>query len=184
MKVSIQNIIGLMGLCILLSCTDLDPKLYSELTPETKFTSADANLGALLQNYTNLDRYVNDAIWPMQELTSATSVAAAKFGPWDDGGVWARLHRHEWQSTFFVFNNAWGMGFSGIAGCNRTIDELTIRGGQEVAIAEMRALRAVFYWLMIDLFGDVPLETSFVNGKPNPSRVPHEHRFTNSSWMN
>ena len=48
MKVSIQNIIGLMGLCILLSCTDLDPKLYSELTPETKFTSADANLGALI----------------------------------------------------------------------------------------------------------------------------------------
>ena len=171
MKLSIQNIIGLMGLLILLSCTDLDPKLYSELTPDTKFTSTDANLGALLQNYTNLDRYVNDAIWPMQELTSATSVAAAKFGPWDDGGVWARLHRHEWQSTFFVFNNAWGMGFSGIAGCNRTIDELTIRGGQEAGIAEMRALRAVFYWLMIDLFGDVPLETSFVNGKPNPSRV-------------
>jgi starch-binding outer membrane protein, SusD/RagB family len=178
MKVKFQNIIGLMGLCLLLSCTDLDPKLYSELTPETKFTSTDANLGGLLQNYTNLDRYVNDAIWPMQELTSATSVAAAKFGPWDDGGVWARLHRHEFQSTFFVFNNAWDMGFAGIAGCNRTIDELTILGGQEAAIAEMRALRAVFYWLMIDLFGDVPLETSFVNGKPNPSRVARTQVYT------
>ena len=56
------------------------------------------------------------------------------------------------------------MGFAGIAGCNRTIDEIKFEGGQEEAIAEMRALRATFYWLMIDLFGDVPLETSFVNG--------------------
>ena len=172
MKFNIQNCTLLISTCLLLSCTDLDPKLYSELTPDTKFTSDDAALGALLQNYGNLDRYVNDAIWPMQELTSATSVAPAKFGPWDDGGVWAQLHRHQWQSTFFVFNNAWGMGFSGIAGCNRTIDQLTIIGDQEAAIAEMRALRAVFYWLMIDLFGDVPLETSFVDGKPNPSRAP------------
>src|SRR3989337_965644 len=108
----------------------------------------------------------------MQELTSATSVAPAKFGPWDDGGVWAQLHRHQWQSTFFVFNNAWDMGFSGVAGCNRTIDQLAILDEQEANIAEMRALRAVFYWLMIDLFGDVPLETSFVDGKPHPSRAP------------
>lgn len=171
MKFNIQNYTLLIGTCFLLSCTDLDPKLYSELTPETKFTSEDASLGTLLQNYGNLDRYVNDAIWPMQELTSATSVAPAKFGPWDDGGVWAQLHRHQWQSTFFVFNNAWDMGFSGVAGCNRTIDQLTIIGGEEAAIAEIRGLRAVFYWLMIDLFGDVPLETSFVNGKPNPSRT-------------
>lgn len=172
MKFNIRIYTLWIGICFLVSCTELEPKLYSELTPDTKFTSDDASLGALLQNYTNLDRYVNDAIWPMQELTSETSVAPAKFGPWDDGGVWARLHRHEWQSTFFVFNNAWDMGFAGIAGCNRTIDELTVREGQDEAIAEMRALRTVFYWLMIDLFGDVPLEKSFVNGKPNPSRVP------------
>lgn len=176
MKLTIQKYIAIAGAACFLGCTDLDPKLYSELTPETKFTTNDAALGALLQNYTNLDRYMNDAIWPMQELTSATSVAPAKFGPWDDGGVWARLHRHEWQSTFFVFNNAWDMGFAGIAGCNRTIDQLNATTGEvegkENAVAEMRALRAVFYWLMIDLFGDVPLEESFVNGQPNPSRTP------------
>lgn len=168
---NIKNSILLLIAGLGLSCTDLDPKLYSELTPETKFTSPDATLGALLQNYTNLDRYMNDAIWPMQELSAETSVAAAKFGPWDDGGVWARLHQHEWQSTFFVFNNAWDMGFAGIAACNRTIDELSALEGQEVAIAEMRALRGLFYWLMIDLFGDVPLEDSFVNGEPNPVRT-------------
>ncbi len=154
-----------------LSCTDLEPKLYSQLTPGTKFTSNDATLGGILQNYTNLDRYMNDGIWPCQELSAETSVAAAKFGPWDDGGVWARLHRHTWESTFFVFNNAWDMGFKGVAGTNRTIDELTVLNGDVAQIAEMRALRAVFYWLMIDLFGDVPLETSFLAGTPNPVRV-------------
>ncbi|PPK87742.1 putative outer membrane starch-binding protein [Neolewinella xylanilytica] len=157
---------------LLVSCTDLEPEIYSDLTPETQFTSDDAVLGALLQNYTNLNLYVNDAIWPSQELSTETSAAPAKFGPWDDGGVWARLHRHEWESTFFVFNNSWNLGFSGIAACNRTIDELSELGGSEEAIIEMRSLRALYYWLMIDLFGDVPLETSFLQGTPNPERAP------------
>ncbi len=170
---------SLLSFVLLLAsaCTDLDPELYSDLTPETEFTSADASLGGILQNYTNLDAYVNDAIWPCQELSTETSAAPAKFGPWDDGGVWARLHRHEWETTFFVFNRAWEMGFSGIAGCNRTIDELSVLSGQEAGIAEMKALRAVFYWLMIDLFGDVPLEESFVNGTPNPERTPRAEVF-------
>lgn len=156
---------------VLFACTDLDPKVYTDLTPQTRFTSGDAALGSLLKNYTFLDAYVNDAVWPMQELSTETSAAPAKFGPWDDGGVWARLHRHEWESTFFVFDRTWQLGFSGIANCNQTIDGLAALGGQDAAIAEMRALRALFYWLMIDLFGDVPLEDSFVNGVENPSKV-------------
>lgn len=173
MKFNIQKYLAaVVGACVLLSCTDLEPTLYSELTPATKYTTNDASLGVLLQNYTNLDRYTNDAIWPMQELSSETSVAPAKFGPWDDGGVWAQLHRHQWQPTFFVFNNAWQMGFTGIASCNLNIEALSSLDGQEPAVAELRALRAVFYWLMIDLFGDVPLETSFANGVQNPTRAP------------
>lgn len=173
MKFNIQKLlIVAVGACGLLSCTDLEPTLYSELTPATKYTSKDASLGILLQNYTNLDRYTNDAVWPIQEMSSVTSVAPAKFGPWDDGGVWAQLHRHQWQPTFFAFDNAWSVGFSGIASCNQSIEGLNALDGQEAAVAEMRALRALFYWLMVDLFGDVPIETSFSNGIENPTRKP------------
>src|SRR6478752_2139646 len=146
MKLDIQKLYIAFGACVLLGCTDLDPKLYSELTPETKYTTTDAALGILLQNYEYLNMYTNDAVWPMQEMSSETSAAPAKFGPWDDGGVWASLHRHQWQPTFFVFNNAWVMGFSGIASCNLNIETLAALDGQEAAVAEMRALRAVFYW--------------------------------------
>lgn len=176
MKSKIQHYI-IIGASLLVSCTDLDPKLYSELTPETQYTSDDVTLGSVLQNYRSMFQYGSEVNWPLQELSSATSVAAAKFGPWDDGGVWARLHRHEWQSSWGQINAAWSMGFSGIAGCNRTIDELTIRGGEEAAIMELRALRAMYYWIMIDFFGDVPLETSFLNGQPNPSRRPRAEVF-------
>ena len=171
MKFNIQHY-AFIGASLLVSCTDLEPKLYSELTPTTVYTTDDVALGALLQNYRSLGQYGSEVNWPLQELSSETSVAAAKFGPWDDGGVWARLHRHEWQSSWGQINAAWSMGFSGIAGCNRTIDELTARGGAEAAIIELRALRALYYWIMIDFFGDVPLETSFVNGQANPSRKP------------
>ena len=168
----LKSYISLTIAGLALSCTDLEPTLYNELTPDSKFTTSDASLGSLLQNYTLLDPYVNDAVWPMQELSTETSAAPAKFGPWDDGGVWARLHRHEWESTFFVFDRAWQLGFSGVARCNQTIDELSGLEGTEAAIAEIRALRALYYWLMMDLFGDVPLEDSFVNGVENPTKVP------------
>ncbi len=171
MKFNIPKLYIVVGVCVLMSCTDLEPKLYSELVPTTKFTNPDdAALGILLQNYSNLDGYAG-SVWQMQELTSETSAAPAKFGPWDDGGVWARLHRHEWQTTYGTFDGAWGVGFSGIASCNLNIEQLKVLG-QEEGVAELRALRAVYYWLMIDLFGDVPLEVSFATGVQNPSRQP------------
>ncbi|MEK6478985.1 RagB/SusD family nutrient uptake outer membrane protein [Catalinimonas sp. 4WD22] len=172
---------GLMCMTIMLglSCTDLDTELYSELTPDDFFQTDDQFVAALGTAYTSLYAYAGDP-WSVQELSTATSAAPAKFGPWDDGGIWARLHRHEWEITFGAFNASWNMGFGGISTCNRLIEQLQDLAPPEQAerfVAELRALRAYYYFLMIDMFGDVPFITSFSDAEPNPTRTARAEVF-------
>ncbi|MBO0323735.1 RagB/SusD family nutrient uptake outer membrane protein [Muricauda sp. CAU 1633] len=156
------------------SCTDLETTLYSELTPDTEYTTENTQIAAILTAYAPLaGSYGNNGYFEVQELSTETSAAPAKFGPWDDGGIWARLHRHEWENNAWFINNTWNMCFSGIATCNRLIEEFeaTLEDPTE-AVNELRALRAFYYFTAMDLWGDVPLVTSFAEAEASPSRTP------------
>lgn len=180
MKNIIRRNLPLMLILILsFSCSDLDTELYSELTPDDFFQTEDQFVAALGTAYTSLYTYSGDP-WSAQELSTETSAAPAKFGPWDDGGIWARLHRHEWEVTLFLFDVSWNMGFGGISTCNRLIEQLRELAPPEQAeqfVSELRALRAYYYFLMIDMFGDVPLITSFSGAEANPPRTARAEVF-------
>ncbi len=167
------RIIVLVLISVSYSCTDLDPEVYSQLTPETQYTTPNVILASILTAYAPLkNSYGNNGYFEIQELSTETSAAPAKFGPWDDGGIWARLHRHEWENNAWFIDNTWNMCFSGIASCNRLIEEFESQTGDvEAAIIELRALRAFYYFTAMDLWGDVPLVTSFNNAESNPSRT-------------
>ena len=174
-KSSVMSILAF--LC--LSCTDLDSNLYSELTPNNFFKNDNQFVAALGTAYTPLYAYAGDP-WTIQELSSETSVAPAKFGPWDDGGVWAALHKHQFSPNFGSFNASWNMGFGGISTCNRLIEQLTALAPPDKSpafVAELRALRAFYYFMMIDMFGDAPLITSFSTAETNPARKPRAEVF-------
>ena len=174
MKNTIKLKITLAVLAVSVSCTDLDTTLYSDLTPDTNYTTTDNQLAAILTAYAPLkDFYGNNGYWEIQELSTETSAAPAKFGPWDDGGIWARLHRHEWENNAWFINNAWNMCFSGVSSCNRIIEEFEATSGDVTdAVNELRALRAFYLFTAMDLWGDVPLVTSFSEADVNPSRTP------------
>ncbi|HSQ83293.1 MAG TPA: RagB/SusD family nutrient uptake outer membrane protein, partial [Desulfobacterales bacterium] len=173
MKNTIKLKITLAVLAVSVSCTDLDTTLYSDLTPDTNYTTTDNQLAAILTAYAPLkDFYGNNGYWEIQELSTETSAAPAKFGPWDDGGIWARLHRHEWENNAWFINNAWNMCFSGVSSCNRIIEEFEATSGDVTdAVNELRALRAFYLFTAMDLWGDVPLVTSFSEAEINPSRT-------------
>ncbi|MCB0631577.1 MAG: RagB/SusD family nutrient uptake outer membrane protein [Saprospiraceae bacterium] len=164
----------LLVLALPQSCTDLDTTLYSDLTPDTEYTTTDNLLAALLAAYAPLkNSYGNNGLFEIQELSTETSAAPAKFGPWDDGGIWARLHRHEWENNAWFINNAWNMCFGGISTCNRLIEEFEATSGDvTAAVNELRAVRALYFFTAMDLWGDVPLVTSFVSAETNPARTP------------
>ncbi|TLP72742.1 RagB/SusD family nutrient uptake outer membrane protein [Maribacter sp. ACAM166] len=169
---------SILGLMLITSCTDLETEIYSDLTPLTEYTTTDTQLAAILTAYEPLKQGYAGSYFNLQELSTETSAAPAKFGPWDDGGLWARLHRHEWENNSGDINGAWNFCFSGVSTCNRLIEEFQVSAADsEAAVIELRAIRALYFYIAMDMFGDVPLVTTFATAEASPSRTPKQEVF-------
>jgi starch-binding outer membrane protein, SusD/RagB family len=158
------------------SCTKLDEKLYSEVTPSNFFQSDAEFVSALGAAYTQLGGYASGDVNNLQEVTTDEMVVPTRGSDWDDGGNWRRLHLHSWKFEDNAVSSAWDFCFSGVNTANRLVYQFTTLAAsgqvaQSVAdayIAELTTLRGFFYWQLVDLYGNVPLVTDFANAEATP----------------
>ncbi len=163
-------VVGLMFIAP--ACTDLSEELYSEVTADNFFQTEEEFIAALGQAYSSLSDLGGHAnVWSSSELASDELVVTTKGGDWYDGGVLIQLHRHEFATDNGFFNNAWNTIYGGIGTTNRLIfqfEELKAGGNQDADafIAELRAVRALWYYWALDAFGNVPLSIDFTDESP------------------
>lgn len=145
------------------ACTDLDEELFNQVTPDTFFETDAQVASALGAAYTNLSQLGNNnTLMPMQGITADELVVPTRGTDWDDGGNWRRLHLHEYVDTDDRIIATWNFCFGGINTCNRLIFQFESLGGdQTAAISELRALRAMYYYWLLDMYGNVPIVTRF-----------------------
>jgi hypothetical protein len=145
------------------SCTNLDEEVYSDLTGDTFFDTEENLLRAFGTSYTILYQYGAQYSMPSLDVSTDLFAVPTRGGDWLDGGRWQRLHRHEWTTNEIYVDNMWGFIFNGVNICNQLIFQFELSGGDlaDNAIAELRALRAFYYWWGVDLFGNIPIETEF-----------------------
>ena len=145
------------------SCdNNLDEVVYSELTEESfTYTNAYQAMGIAYANMRGLIFHQN--YYMVQETSADAIVMPANASGWDDGGIYRRLHEHTWNSESMQMNNMWNTLYTGVINTNRIIDQLETGTlppptgiSPESLVAEARTIRAFFYWLLIDNFGDVP----------------------------
>ena len=173
-------LIGLLITVFNQSCTNLDEELYSEVTPEDYFKSEEQFVTALASAYTAMGGYATGDAYSLAEMGSDEMAVPTKGADWDDGGEWRRLTLHAWTFEDSPIRNAWNFGFGGVTTCNRLIfqfQELGDQGAVEPAIAdgfiaELKVLRAFYYWWLIDNYGNVPLVTDFASGEAQPPTTP------------
>ncbi len=155
------------------SCTDLDEELYSTVTFDNFFKSDEEFISALGAAYSSLIGLMgsHNATWSIQEVSSDELMIPQRGGDWFDGGQWLRMFRHEYLPSEESFNNSWGQLFGGVAACNRLIEQFSaIQSDRAKAfVSELRCVRALFYYLLLDLFGNVPIVTSFSAAEANPT---------------
>ncbi len=92
-------------------------------------------------------------------------------GDWGDGNIWKDLHRHEWRPTLGFINDAWVQLYEGVARANSVLFELGKAEQTPLVktfIAEVRVLRAYFYFYLMDLYGNVPIVTDAFTDPDNP----------------
>lgn len=167
-------IIGLFA-----SCTDLKDEVYSELLAE-EYPENEIQAQLITNNaYAQLQSHIDGGWWFAQEITSDLIVAPTRGSDWDDGGKWRVLHTHAWDNNHEYVNNMWRNFYSGVTECNKAIEYLGDAETSKNAVAQMKVLRAYYYYLLIDNYGDVPYVTDFANAPEMPEKVARASIFTN-----
>jgi hypothetical protein len=170
------------------SCTNLDETLYSEVTPENFFKTEEEFISALGAAYTSFGGYASGDVYNDQEVSTDEMVVPTRGSDWDDGGMWRRLHLHSWTYEDGYTGGAWDFCFGGVNTANRLIYQFQslVESGQvdqgqaDDYIAELQAVRGFFYWQLIDLYGNVPLVTTFVGADAAP---PTKQRSEVYDWV-
>ena len=140
------------------ACDGLDVDPFSQVevqnfyrTPSEVTAAVAPVYGAMrapLFNYYNLNQVSTDE-----------NIVPTRGSDWGDGGRWLAIHRHAWDANLSDANGAWGDAFNGISRANKVlldIQDLDIEGKDELT-AELRAMRAYFYYQILDLFGRAPI---------------------------
>lgn len=103
-----------------------------------------------------------------QELCADQDVLPARDGiGWVDGYIYKRWHQHVWTSEDDEVIQGWERTYNGVNTCNRLLSQIEdnviqVEGDtKEKLIAELKVLRASYYYILIDLYGNVPIVTDF-----------------------
>ncbi len=160
------------------SCTNLEENIYDRI-PESEFPE-NPNQAALnvIPTYKELADLIDDAGWWYwaQEISSDEIVFPTRLTDWEDGGKWRVLHTHEWTNNIDAVNSMWSNLYDGVTEANRALDNL--EGFNEpTTVAKLKTLRAFYYYLILDNYGNVPLVTSFAKAEAQPKKTDRKVVF-------
>lgn len=164
LKYKISLLLVFTILIIIPACTDLTEEVYSELDGSKFFDNPDNLIAAFGKAYTNLYSLTGHKYgMPGFEAGTDIGVVPQRGGDWFDGGEWHRWHRHTWTSLEGYLLHWWNICFSGVNLCNQLIFQFEKVESPEsaLAISELRAFRALYYYWLVDIFGNVPIVTDF-----------------------
>lgn len=156
----------LIGTLIMLNaCTDLTEEVYSDIIAE-EFTPTEEDAIAITgPAYTNLREvlFFWHGFFDTQEECSDIIVTPERPNGWVDGGVYRTMHEHTWNSEQSHTSRLWDRCYAGINHANRAIFQIesgNLPMGNEEAvatIAELKVVRAFYYYILLDNFGNVPI---------------------------
>src|SRR2546426_3725149 len=173
-RLFVTTSIGAVGLCTLLlvpmqGCTDLTETPISSITPSNFFHTEGEVLAALAGVYAGLRNTASEGeYWGVSEVSTDEIVVPTRGSDWYDNGTWLETHRQTWSAsspaTLSFVNNVWNTAYAGIARANVLVEALqqpilpdSIKAPIE---GEARFLRAFYYYLLMDVFGGVPIATT------------------------
>ena len=169
-----------------LSCSnDLTEQVYSSITQESynytekDFPSVIACVYPPLRGV-----FSHTGYWTANEVTGDAIVSPPTATGWYDGGQYMHFHYHDWNSELSNIKEFWDWMYKGALLANNSID--LIESGKvpapsaeekEKGLMELRAMRAFYYWLICDHFGDAPLVTTMSDELPEKTPRKEIYNF-------
>lgn len=168
------------------SCTDIEPESTSTITPDNFFQNEDdfkASVSSVYEGMWGLTAF--NYLYTVEANSDAicTPSRVAPAG-WEDGGTHRKLEYHSIEpSQGWPVADTYNNLLSAIARANVSVTGISISKANIDPIIkgryldEARTLRAFFYWLAMDLYGDVPLVKTFQDSKNPVGNTPRKEIF-------
>jgi hypothetical protein len=163
------------------SCTKVNENVYDKYAATQFYATAAGADDALATVYAKISgswgsNYAGrDNCW--YDLNSFA--ADDQVIPHRNTGDWqldfAQLYTHTELPSLGIINNTWTWLYSSVYSANLAIAQLTAAKADPSKIAEAHVLRAWFYYLLIDDFGDVPFYT---DNNTDVSKIAQTKRAT------
>lgn len=105
-------------------------------------------------------------IYDLNTFTTDEAIMPTRGGDWYDGGFWQGLFLHKWGINNDAIQATWEYLYKVVMLSNKSLEQiesyaLTHADAELPAYrAEVRALRAMYYYYLTDLFGNIPLVLS------------------------
>lgn len=163
----------LLAALFMTSCLDEHPK--DQLDEDAIYGSASdiyINGVASLYNYiggANESEGIQGTcrgIYDYNTLTTDEAMIPIRGGDWYDGGLWNAMYQHRWSADDQSLYDTWKYLYKVIVLANKSLDIISNKSAllsaaqQEEYRAEIRAIRAMFYYYAMDMFGRIPLVLS------------------------
>ncbi|TJY62534.1 RagB/SusD family nutrient uptake outer membrane protein [Sphingobacterium alkalisoli] len=161
------------------SCTDLEIDIKSQ---NTVFPDSERAAEAILADvYAAYRGALGRDHWMAQTLSADEAVSVAMGTDYYDGGRYRELHVHNWTPDNSIIPGMWNSASVGITLANNAI----VLFGEERPnlTAPARAIRAYYYFILMDNFGAAPLITAPVDQVPNRTSRAEICRFIESELL-
>jgi len=156
------------------SCTDLDEELYDKVE-DGNFGTTPNEIEALVGGaYSSLRGFADgisnsyptcEYVFFLNEVASDEATIPTRGTDWYDGGRYQQVQTHTWNADNGMILSSWRYCYAGIAKVNAIIYQIDKSNLTEEAkapiYAELKSIRAYYYYILLDMFGNVPIVTNF-----------------------
>lgn len=146
------------------ACTKLDVKPTSTLTPDNFPNTPAQLLAATGPIYSAFRNGPARPFWLSMNLSADENVLVARGGNWLDGGTYSQVNLHTYNADNGMLASCWSWGFTTISTCNKVLTlfaNVADNAAKRQTIAEIKTMRALSYFYMMDMYGNIPISTVF-----------------------
>lgn len=154
--------IALVSLALFSGCTKLDVDADSQFTSDNFPTTQESFVAATGTIYKKFTENYGVGYWRLQELSTDEAIIPARNGGYYDQGRYISMHKHSWNAADASVQSNWEWGYACISDANRVLNLLERAQESDLKnlfIREVRTMRALFYFYMMDSYGNVPITT-------------------------
>lgn len=181
MKISSMMIssmkISVLAICLILFSCDkfLEENPRDQLPADDVYnTLPELYLNAVASLYTNIGGYSDSqglqgtgrGVYDLNTFTTDEAIIPTRGGDWYDGGFWQGLFLHDWGIENDAIQATWEYLYKVVMLSNKSLERIDTfsqtHSDTELPAyrAEVQALRAMYYYYLMDLFGRIPLVQS------------------------